>query len=198
MEYKTECVGGVPLRVHALEVTIRQSGDWRLVECTKHSRDGWISLKLYLDRAANKNVWRLGVKKEYLARSHDGHLLDTFYPSMRDWVVAQANGRDVPLPENDQELVGVRIPLPDKVRAFVVESILERQSSERPPLSNKAQTRKFGRYIVDIIASECNVSVPKAKYHVDTMIEQGIIEFAMIDKHKRISGLRVVKGASNV
>ena len=195
MEYEMVKVGNASLRVHSHEVTIRQAGDWRLVECTKHSRDGWTSLKLYLDRRANKNVWRLGVKGDYLARSHDSMLLVTFYPGMRDWVVAQANGKDVSLPANDRELIGVRIPVPEKVKEFVIEAILDRYYSNNLPLSNKSQTRKFGRYIVDILSEQLNISAPKAKYHVDTLIMDGIIEFAMIDKHKRISGLRLVKKA---
>ena len=193
MEYREVLVGGTWLRVHPFEVTIKEAGDWQLVESTKHSSAEWKSLKLYLHRRAKKNVWRLGVKGDYLARSHDGHLLATFYPDMQDWVVDQANGRDTPLPANDKELTGVRLPVPEKIKEFVIESILDRYFSESLPLSNKAQTRKHGRYIVDMIAQNFKLSGPKAKYHVDTLIIDKVIEFTMIDKHKRISGLRIVK-----
>jgi hypothetical protein len=195
MEYQVVKVGGVPLMVHSHEVTIRKAGDWRLVECTKHSRDGWKSLKLYLDRPAKKNVWRLGVKGTYMAGTSDSALLVEFYPAMRDWVVAQANGKDVSLPADDGAAPEA-IYVPPKVRDFVVESILERKVNDLSPLSHKAQTKKLGRYIVDMIAEEFEVSPAKAKAYVSALIDRGVIEFAMIDKHNRISGLRLVE-ASN-
>jgi len=195
MEYVTVRVGGALLRMHTHEVTIRQAGDWRLVECTKHSRDGWKSLKLYLDRPAKKNVWRLGVKGTYMAGTSDSALLVEFYPAMRGWVVSQANGIDVALPE---EGVGAPAPVcvPDGVRDFVVGGILERRLAARPPLSHKAQTRTLGRYVVDMIAQEFKVPPARAKAYVNALIDNGVIEFAMIDKHNRISGLRLVEVAN--
>jgi hypothetical protein len=192
MDYELVKVGGATLKVHAHEVTIRQAGDWRLVECTAYSKDGWKSLKLYLDRPAKKNVWRLGVKGEYMAGTSDSVLLVEFYPEMREWVVAQANGREVCLPADDGAAPRA-IYIPPKVREFVVESILERKLSGMLPLSHKSQTKKLGRYIVDMIAEEFKVSAPKAKSYVTALIDCGVIEFAMIDTHKRISGLRLVK-----
>jgi len=192
MDYELVKVGGATLKVHAHEVTIRQAGDWRLVECTAYSKDGWKSLKLYLDRPAKKNVWRFGVKGEYMAGTSDSALLVEFYPKMREWVVAQANGRDVTLPEYDGAAPGP-IYIPPKVREFVIESILERKLSGMLPLSHKSQTKKLGRYIVDMIAEEFKMSPAKAKSYVTALIDCGAIEFAMIDTHKRISGLRLVK-----
>ena len=195
MEYEMMRVGGALLRVHSHEVTIRQAGDWRLVECTKHSRDGWTSLKLYLDRPAKKNVWRLGVKGDYMAGTSDSALLMEFYPAMRGWVVSQANGSDVPLPE---ESVGAPKPIsvPDKVRDFVVNSILARRLNALSPLSHKAQTKTLGRYVVDMIADEFGVPPARAKAYVNALIDGGVIEFAMIDKHNRVSGLRLVEVAN--
>jgi hypothetical protein len=196
MGYEMVKVGGSLLKVHSYEVTIRQAGDWRLVECTKYSKDGWKSLKLYLDRPAKKNVWRVGVKGTYMAGTSDSALLVEFYPAMRDWVVAQVNGKDVPLPADDGGAPEA-IYVPPKVRDFVVESILERMLAVRPPLSHKAQTKKLGRYIVDMIADEFEVSPAKAKAYVSALIDRGVIEFAMIDKHNRISGLRLVEASND-
>lgn len=192
MVYEMVKIGGVALKVHDHEVTIRQAGDWRLVECTKHSRDGWRSLKLYLDRPARKNVWRLGVKGTYMAATSDGALLLEFYPAMRDWVVAQANGKDAPLPA-EAGAAQKAISVPDRVKQFVIDSIAERRVNGLSPLSHKSQTKRLGRYVVDMVAAEFNFSAAKAKAFVLAMIEDGVIEFAMIDKHKRVSGLRLVK-----
>ena len=192
MEYEMVRVGGALLRVHSHEVTIRQAGDWRLVECTKHSRDGWTSLKLYLDRPAKKNVWRLGVKGTYMAGTSDSALLVEFYPAMRGWVVSQANGSDVPLPEEDGA-APKPTSVPDGVRRFVVGGILDRKLNAFSPLSHKAQTKKMGRYVVDMIAQEFRVPPARAKAYVNALIDSGVIEFAMIDKHNRVSGLRLVE-----
>jgi hypothetical protein len=192
MEYEMVRVGGALLRVHSHEVTIRQAGDWRLVECTAYSKDGWTSLKLYLDRPAKKNVWRLGVKGDYMAGTSDSALLVEFYPAMRGWVVSQANGSDVPLPEEDGA-APKPISVPGKVRDFVVGGILDRMLALRPPLSHKAQTKKMGRYVVDMIAQEFRVPPARAKAYVNALIDSGVIEFAMIDKHNRVSGLRLVE-----
>jgi hypothetical protein len=70
---------------------------------------------------------------------------------------------------------------------------LERKASGMLPVSHKSQTKKLGRYVVDMIAEEFEISPAKAKSYVCAMIDQGVIEFVMIDTHKRISGLRLVK-----
>jgi hypothetical protein len=140
-------------------------------------------------------VWRLGVKGDYMAGTSDSALLMEFYPAMRNWVVSQANGNDVPLPEEDVA-APKPISVPGKVRDFVVGSILDRMLALRPPLSHKAQTKKLGRYVVDMIADEFKVPPARAKAYVNALIDSGVIEFVMTDKHNRVSGLRLVEVAN--
>ena len=186
--------GGRELKVNADEAELAAGGNWRLVECTSYSGGGWKSLKLYLDRPAIKNVWRLGLSGEHRAKTKDGFLLQRFYPSMWDWVVANANGRAAPLPDDQAEERPVVVP--HKVNNFVIDKIAER-GDDREPLSHKPQTAQRGRYIVHMIAEEFNIGELEAKIYVNEMIRQGTIDFVMTDKHRRISGLRLGKEFSN-
>jgi len=187
-------IGGRKLKLNVDEVELAAEGDWRLVECTAYSKDGWKSLKLYLDRPEIKNVWRLGLHGEHRAKTKDGFLLQRFYPSMWNWVVANANGRRVSLPP-DQAAPKATV-IPTRINNFVIEKIEER-GEDMAPLSHKPQTVKLGRYVVGMVAEEFNISELEAKIYVNAMISQGVIEFVMTDKHKRISGLRLAKEFSN-
>jgi len=195
MEGQKIRVGGRTLKQNVDELELAAEGDWRLVGCQSYSDGEWTSLKLYLDRPAIKNVWRLGLSVEHRAKTKDGFLLQRFYPSMWDWVVAHVNGRKVPLPHDQSEPKDIVIP--HKINNFVIEKILER-GEDMAPLSHKPQTAQLGRYIVGMIAQEFNIGELEAKIYVNAMISQGVIEFVMTDKHKRISGLRLGKEFSNV
>lgn len=187
-------IGGRALKVNVDEVELAAEGDWRLVECTAYSKDGWKSLKLYLDRPEIKNVWRLGLYGEHHAKTKDGFLLQRFYPSMWNWVTAHANGRKAPLPPDQAEARETVVP--PRINNFVLEKIAER-GEDKAPLSHKPQTAKLGRYVVGMVAEEFSISELEAKIYVNAMISQGVIEFVMTDKHKRISGLRLAKEFSD-
>ena len=182
--------GKRPLKVNPDEVEIVAAGDWRLVECTKYSSPPWKSLKLYLNRAAAKNVWRLGLSGTHRAKTKDGFLLQQFYPPMWDWITAHANGRHMELPEGSYDEATVFVP--PKIYNFVVEAV-ERRDPARPPLSHKAQTRSQGRYIIDMVAAEFGVSELVAKIYLKAMLNQGVLQFVMFSKHKRLSGLRLTE-----
>lgn len=186
-------VGGRTLKLNADEVELAADGDWRLVECTAYSKDGWKSLKLYLDRPEIKNVWRLGLHKRYRAKTKDSFLLEQFYPQMWDWVVERANGKTFALPPSEAAPVPVTVPV--KVNNFIVDQIEARDPDLRP-LSNKPQTKQSGRYLVNMVAQEFGISELSAKIYINAMIKQGVIEFAMTDKHNRVSGLRLVEVAN--
>jgi hypothetical protein len=47
-----------------------------------------------------------------------------------------------------------------------------------------------------MIADEFKVPPARAKAYVNALIDSGVIEFAMIDKHNRVSGLRLVEVAN--
>lgn len=194
MEGQKVRIGGRALKLNADEVELAAEGDWRLVECTAYSKDGWKSLKLYLDRPEIKNVWRLGLHGSHYAKTKDGFLLQRFYPSMWNWVIACANGKRVPLPP-DQAAPKATV-VPSRINNFVIEKIEER-GAEKAPLSHKPQTAKLGRYVVGMVAEEFSISELEAKIYVNAMIAQGLIEFVMTDRHKRISGLRLGKEFSN-
>ena len=194
MEGQKVRVGGRKLKQNVDELELAAEGDWRLVECQSYSEGEWTSLKLYLDRPAIKNVWRLGLSGEHRAKTKDGFLLQRFYPSMWDWVVANVNGNGAPLPEDQAEERPVVVP--HKINNFVIDKITER-GEEKEPLSHKPQTAQRGRYIVHMIAEEFNIGELEAKIYVNEMIRQGTIDFVMTDKHKRISGLRLGKDFSN-
>ena len=186
-------VGGKRLKLNADEVELAAEGDWRLVECTAYSKDGWKSLKLYLDRPEIKNVWRLGLHNLYRAKTKDGFLLQQFYPAMWDWVVARANGKEAALPPDEAEPAPVSVPM--KISNFITDQIEARDPKLRP-LSNKPQTLTQGRYLVNMVAQEFSIPELMAKIYINTMIKHGVIEFAMTDKHNRISGLRLVEVAN--
>lgn len=185
-------IGKKVLIVNYDEVTIATHGDWRLVECTSYSQDDWKSLKLYLDRKARKNVWRLGVKGSQMARLHDAGLLEAFYPGVREWVAQQAIGIDAPFPENDQEDKGAAYPVPEKARAFIVETVAARQESMLP-WSHKAQTTRMGRYIIPEIREGLKVSENKAKVFIESLLRDGTLAYVMVNKNTRLKGLRVAK-----
>lgn len=187
-------VGNKRLKVNADEVELAADGDWRLVNCTAYSKDGWLSLKLYLDRQEIKNVWRLGLHGVHRAKTKDGFLLQQFYPAMWDWVVARANGKAMALPPSEAEPMPVNVST--KISSFITDQIEARDPKLRP-LSHKPQTMAQGRYLVNMVAQEFSIPELTAKIYINTMIKHGIIEFIMTDKHNRISGLRLVE-ASNV
>ena len=193
MEGQKMKVGGRTLKVNVDEVELAAGGDWRLVECTAYSKDGWRSLKLYLNRPEIKNVWRLGLHGDHHSKSKDGFLLQRFYPSMWNWVTANANGKKAPLPPDQAEARETVVP--PRINNFVIERIEER-GADMAPLSHKPQTAKFGRYVIGMIVEEFAISELEAKIYVNAMISQGIIEFVMTDKHNRISGLRLVEVAN--
>jgi hypothetical protein len=184
-------IGSRKLKVNEDEVEIATAEEWRLVECTKYSTPPWRSLKLYLDRPAAKNVWRLSINKNYRGKTKDGFLLEKFFPKIWPWVMAQANGKDVPFPEGAGEEAAVVIPM--KIFNFVVDALRSRDPDYRP-LSHMPQTRSQGRYLVEMVAEEFGIDLLEAKIYISAMIEQGAIEFVMFNKHKRISGLRLVEG----
>jgi hypothetical protein len=176
--------------MHDHEIEIERQGDWLLVECTKYSKDGWKSLKLFLDRKVRKNVWRLGVKDGHMARTYDAGLLQSFYPDVFDWVAARASGKNVPFPANDQEMTGAAVPVSPAKQQFIIEAVKERQATSRP-WSHKVQVRKAGRYIGPLICDEFRVSDRQARILVESMIKQGLLEYVMFNKNNRLSGLRV-------
>ena len=172
------------------EIEIGRHGDWRLVECADYSRDGWRSLKLYLDRKAKKNVWRLGVNDKHMGRSYDAGLLHAYYPGIREWVVAVAAGEDAAFPENDFEDRGGIFPVGEEARRFIVETVAEKQGGDFPWSSNP-QTAKRGRYIVPAIQIGLGTSKHKAKLYLDALLRDGTIECVMVNKKTRKKGLRV-------
>ena len=185
-------IGKKVLIVNFDEVTISEHNDWRLVECTSYSQNDWRSLKLYLDRKARKNVWRLGVKDGQMARLYDAGLLEAFYPDVLEWVALQASGIDAPFPENDQEDRDGAFPVSDRVRSFIVETVAAKQASVLP-WSHKAQTLKSGRYIIPEITSGLGISQNKAKLFVESLLRDGTLTYVMINKNTRLHGLRVAK-----
>jgi len=195
MEGQKARVGGRTLKLNVDEVELAAEGDWRLVECQSYSDGEWTSLKLYLDRPAIKNVWRLGLSNEHRAKTKDGFLLQRFYPSMWDWVAAHVNGRGGPLPADQIEAAETVVP--PRINNFVIEKIEER-GGDMAPLSHKPQTAKLGRYIVGMVADEFKISELEAKIYVNAMISQGVIEFVMTDRHRRVSGLRLGREFSDV
>jgi len=197
MKNKMIVVGGKRLQERPDEVLIRQAGDWRLVECTDYSTGGWTNVKLYLDRKAQKNVWRLGVRSGVMGRSYDRDLLNRYVPGMCEWVEEQVAGRNVPLPADDSMRENAPMPVRDDVRLFVVLSVGERQNGGAP-WSIYPQTKAGKRYLPDAIVSRFGVSINTARKSVMSMIKEGVIINGIVDRHKNLRGLRTVEGVIKI
>jgi hypothetical protein len=185
-------VGGRRLVVHDDEVEIGAHGNWRLVECPAYSKDGWKSLKLYLDEIAPKNVWRIGVRKGKMSRCYDAGLLMAHSPSLADWICAVAEGKLATFPEDPNDGDGV-FPVPLHIRSFILNVVRDAQATDRP-WSNAPQTRTRGRFLPTLIVSEFGMKVDRAKIYVRAMIKEGLIRVIVLDKKKHRSGLVVCEG----
>jgi len=184
-------VGKRRLIVNYDEVEIVSYGPWRVVECTKYAKDGWKSIKVYLDRPARKNVWRLGFKGSYASRSHDGGLFTAYYPDVYEWVKGVVSGEGAAFPEDDSEQVEGIFPVSERVRSVILKTVEARQDHEYP-WSNAPQTKKLRRYIIPGLAKELNINPKKAKLFLDAMIRSGEIEVFIVNTNTRVKGLRVV------
>ena len=123
-------------------------------------------------------------------KTRDGMLLAHYYPKMWTWVSANANGRRMALPEDGGQPEPILVPA--RIHGYIMSALMSR-NSKISPLSHKAQTKSQGRYIVDLVAQECGIPELEAKSYIKTLLDDGEIEFVMFDKHKRISGLRIVE-----
>ena len=204
MANKMITVGGKRLQERPDEVEIKRMGDWRLVECTGYSTAGWTNLKLYLDRKAPKNVWRLGIRggeagrqHGVMGRSYDRDLLDQYVPGMTDWVIETVAGRSVPLPADDSMREDAPIPVRDDVRLFVVQAVAERQDGGAP-WSIYPQTKAGQRYLPDAVVARFGLSIGKARKCVTALIKEGVITNGVVDRHRNLRGLRSVTGTIKI
>lgn len=185
-------IGKRRLIVNFDEVEVASHGPWKVVECTKYSKDGWKTIKLYLDRPARKNVWRLGFKGAHASRSHDGGLLTAFYPDVFEWVRAVVSGEEAIFPDDDSEKVNGIFPVSTRVREVILRTFDEREG-QSIPWSDRAQTKHSGRYIIPVLAQRLNTHPKKAKLFLEAMIRGGEIERFVVSKKTRLAGLRTVK-----
>jgi hypothetical protein len=72
-------------------------GKWHLVICPVKCMDGWINVKLHLDKRSSKNAFEIGVKDGRPAPKADVRLLMEHHPQMLVWalehVKAYADGK---------------------------------------------------------------------------------------------------------
>jgi len=184
-------VGKRKLIVNRDEVEIASHGPWTIVECTAYSKDGWRSIKVYLDRPARKNVWRLGFKGAHSSRSHDAGIFTAYHPDVFEWVRCIVAGIEAVFPEDDSAKKDGIFPVPDSAREVILRLVEQRQD-EANPLSNKTQTRKMERYIIPKIMKSLGITSNRAKLFTEAMIRGREIEVFMVSKKTRIKGLRVV------
>ena len=185
-------VGKRKLIVNRDEVEIASHGPWKVVECTAYSKDGWRSIKVYLNRPARKNVWRLGFKGAHSSRSHDAGIFTAYHPDVFEWVRCIVAGIEAVFPEDDSAKKDGIFPVPDSAREVILRLVEQRQD-EANPLSNKTQTRKMERYIIPKIMKSLGITSNRAKLFTEAMIRGREIEVFMVSKKTRIKGLRVVK-----
>ena len=185
-------VGKRKLIVNRDEVEIASHGPWKVVECTAYSKGGWRSVKVYLNRPARKNVWRLGFKGAHSSRSHDAGIFTAYHPDVFEWVRCIVAGIDAVFPEDDSAKKDGIFPVPDSAREVILRLVEQRQD-EANPLSNKTQTRKMERYIIPKIMKSLGITSNRAKLFTEAMIRGREIEVFMVSKKTRIKGLRVVK-----
>jgi hypothetical protein len=185
-------IGKKKLIVNRDEVEIASHGPWKVVECTAYSKNGWKSIKVYLNRPARKNVWRLGFKGSHSSRSHDAGIFTAYHPDVFEWVRCIVAGIEAVFPEDDSAKKDGIFPVPDNARQVILR-LVEQWQDEAAPLSNKTQTRKTERYIIPKIMKSLGTTSERAKLLTEGMIRGREIEVFMVSKKTRIKGLRVVK-----
>ena len=185
-------VGKRKLIVNRDEVEIASHGPWKVVECTAYSKDGWRSIKVYLNRPARKNVWRLGFKGAHSSRSHDAGIFTAYHPDVFEWVRCIVAGIEAVFPEDDSAKKDGIFPVPDSAREVIFRLVEQRQDGPNP-WSSKAQTRKMGRYIIPQIMKALGITSDRSKLFVEAMVRGCEIEMFLVSKKTRVRGLRVVK-----
>lgn len=87
----TRCVGGRIVLRRPDEIDIAHDEMWILAVVTGWGKEGWTTVKLFLDKKAAKNVFYLNVKEGRLARCYDSANLDKYHAKRGDWVINCVN-----------------------------------------------------------------------------------------------------------
>lgn len=74
------------------EIVIARNGEWTLVRVDGWSTSQWMSLKLFRNAQAPKNLWQLGInsKGTRFAQNRDIRLLQEHHPDIAEWVLKTA------------------------------------------------------------------------------------------------------------
>lgn len=84
---RTRIVGGKHLTVRDDETFVGRRDEWLLIRIEGWCTSEWISLKLFRNEEGPKNLWQIGINKEFtrFAQNRDIRLLQEHHPEIADW-----------------------------------------------------------------------------------------------------------------
>ena len=183
-------VGGRKYRFSDEQEEVHSDGEWSLHRYNGHV-EGWTNYKLYRDAKARKRVWYIGIHHANgLNQNIEMDKLDKYHPKMKEWVLSAIDGVVVPLPEPLEPRKLGEAGVTKELVEMAVQR-LRRAWEDGVPWSPYAQTRSSGRYAVDLLAEQFDVSPETAKEVVAYIIQSEMATVEMLDTKTKIKGLRV-------